>query len=258
MPSKYTDEIENSSDMLGGHFYMTRKSKYSAEDKLNIIKKAKSIGNRAAAQLYSIDPRTLISWKLRYKYQGSAGLRPVHQNQSYSKQFKIKLVERYQLSHDSLEAFAFKHGLKSKQQLSNWILQYNESNLKAYTPRKRDSKMTGRKTSFEERLTIIEELIKHDVNYNWVVEHYQVSYPQVYGWYRKYKQSGNNPESLRDRRGKAKPKSEWTENDRLKAENRLLKAKLKQQEIEIAFAKKLNEIRNREVKKKTDIKRFKN
>lgn len=30
--------------------------------------------------------------------------------------------------------------------------------------------------------TIIEDLIKHDVNYNWAVEKYQVSYHQVYGW----------------------------------------------------------------------------
>ncbi|AXX73227.1 hypothetical protein DL317_00030 [Limosilactobacillus reuteri] len=36
--------------------------------------------------------------------------------------------------------------------------------------------MSGRKTDFEERLTIIEELIKHDVNYNWAVEKYHISY----------------------------------------------------------------------------------
>ena len=47
-------------------------------------------------------------------------------------------------------------------------------------PRKQDSKMSGRKTSFEERLNIIEELIKHDVNYNWTAEKYQVSYQQFY------------------------------------------------------------------------------
>ena len=34
--------------------------------------------------------------------------------------------------------------------------------------------MTGRKTTLEERLKIIEELIKHDVNYNWAAEEYQV------------------------------------------------------------------------------------
>ncbi len=117
--------------------------------------------------------------------------------------------------------------------------------------------MSGRKTSFEERLTIIEELIKHDVNYNWAVEKYNISYQQVYGWYQKYLKSGNNPESLRDRWGKTKPKEEWTEVDRLKAENRLLKAQLQNQKIEIAFAKKLVEIRNREVDKGTNSKRSK-
>ena len=257
MPSKYTDEIENSSDVLGGHFSMSRQSKFSTEDKLRIINEMKNIDADMIARKYGISEFTLHTWQLRYKYQGVEGLRTTHYNQQYSKKFKASLVQQYQASNHSLEEFAIKNGLKSKRQLLNWINQYNEFNLKAYTPRKRDSKMRGRKTSFEERLTIIEELIKHDLNYNWAVEHYNVSYQQVYGWYRKYKQSGNNPESLRDRRGKAKPKSEWTETDRLKAENRMLKAKLKQQEMEIAFAKKLVEIRNREAKKKTDTNQFK-
>ena len=170
-------------------------------------------------------------------------------NQSYSRKFKHSLVEQYRQSTESIELFAIKHGLRSHTQLKQWIIKYNESNLKAYTPRKRDSKMSGRKTSFEERLTMIEELIQHDIDYNWVAEKYHVSYQQVYGWYQRYRKSGNNPESLRDRRGKAKFKEEWTEVDRLKAENRILKAKLQNQEMEIAFAKKLVEIRNREVNK---------
>lgn len=237
---------------------MSRQSKFSAENKLKILSEVKQFGVNAVVKRYGINERTLRTWQLKYKYQGLAGLRTLHRNQHYSKQFKYNLVQQYQTSNDSLEVFAIKNGLKDHKQLSNWITQYNEFNLKAYVPRKRDSKMTGRKTSFEERITIIEELIKHDLNYNWAVEHYNVSYQQVYGWYRKYKKSGNNPESLRDRRGKAKPKSEWTETDHLKAENRLLKSKLKQQEIEIAFAKKLVEIRNREAKKRTDTKQSKN
>ena len=118
--------------------------------------------------------------------------------------------------------------------------------------------MTGRKTTLEERLKIIEELIKHDVNYNWAAEEYQVSYQQVYGWYQKYRKSGNDPESLRDRQGKAKPDKDWTEVDRLKAENRLLKAQLKNREMKIAFAKKLVEIRNREVNEGHSFKQSKN
>lgn len=236
---------------------MGRKPKYLAEEKLLILNEVFHNGITNAAAKYKIDKRTIESWKILYKYQGLAGLQSRHRNQSYSKEFKRSLVEQYRQSNESLKLFAIKHGLRSHRQLSDWIIQYNESNLKAYTPRKRDSKMSGRKTSFEERLAIIEALIKHDVNYNWAVEKYHVSYQQVYGWYQKYLKSGNNPESLRDCRGKAKPKEKWTEVDRLKAENRLLKARLQNQEMEIAFAKKLVEISNREVDKGTNSRQSK-
>ena len=246
MPSKYTDEIENSS-YTWRVFYMSRKSKYSAEQKLAILNELTRSNISEVAKKYAVGKKTIRTWGYLYEYQGIDGLRSTHNNHRYSKEFKLSLVQQYQKSDASLEIFAIKHGLKSKTQLSDWIMQYNESNLKAYTPRKRDSKMSGRKTDFEERLTIIEELIKHDVNYNWAVEKYHISYQQVYGWYQKYRKSGNDPESLRDRRGKAKPEEKWTEVDRLKAENRLLRAQLEKQEMEIAFAKKLTEIRNREI-----------
>ena len=257
MPSEYTDEIENSSYTRRA-FSMGRKSKYSAEEKLLILKEVLRDGPSKVMARYNIGNDAIRCWKLLYKYQGLPGLQPGHHNQSYSRKFKHSLVEQYRQSTESMELFAIKHGLRSHTQLKQWIIKYNESNLKAYTPRKRDSKMSGRKTSFEERLTIIEELIKHDVNYNWAVEKYHVSYQQVYGWYQKYLKSGNDPESLRDRRGKAKPEKEWTEVNRLKAENRLLKAKLQNQEMEIAFAKKLVEIRNREVNKDSSSRPFKN
>lgn len=237
---------------------MGRKSKYSAEEKLSILKEALRDGLSKTMSRYNIGKDALYRWRLLYKYQGLSGLQSGHHNQSYSREFKHSLVEQYRQSTESMELFAIKHGLRSHAQLKQWIIQYNEFNLKAYTPRKRDSKMSGRKTDFEERLMIIEELIKHDVNYNWAVEKYHISYQQVYGWYQKYRKSGNDPESLRDRRGKAKPEKEWTEVDRLKAENRLLKAKLQNQEMKIAFAKKLTEIRNREVNKASSSKPFKN
>lgn len=159
------------------------------------------------------------------------------------------LIEEYQKPDEKLEEFAIRHGLRGRTQLSQWIMGYNESILEDCRSGKRDSGMKDRKTTFDERLEIIEQLIRHDVDYNWAAEHYNVRYNQVYGWYRKYTRSGNNPESLRDRRGKAKPESKFTELDRLKMENKLLKARLHQQEMEIAFAKKLVEISNREVKK---------
>ncbi|WP_304682041.1 helix-turn-helix domain-containing protein [uncultured Ligilactobacillus sp.] len=237
---------------------MSRKSKYSAEQKLAILNELTRSNISEVAKKYAVDKKTIRTWEYLYKYQGIDGLRSTNNNHRYSKEFKLSLVQQYQKSDESLEIFAIKHGLKSKTQLSDWIMQYNESKLKAYTPRKRDSIMLGRKTTFEERLSIIEELIKHDVNYNWAVEKYNVSYQQVYGWYQKYRKSGNDPQSLRDRRGKAKPQKEWTEIDQLKAENRLLKAQLLRKEMEEAYAKKVMEIRDREANDSSNNKPSKN
>ncbi len=227
------------------------------EQKLAILSEASHCTTQEVARKYGIHNRTITTWRRLYTYQGIDGLRSVHYNRSYSKKLKLSLVKKYQTSNDSLELFAIKHGLKSKNLLARWIIQYNESKLKAYTPRKRDSIMPGRRTTFEERLSIIEELIKHDINYNWAVDKYHVSYQQVYSWYQKYRKSGNDPQSLRDRRGKAKPQDDWTEIDQLRAQNRLLKAQLLRKEMEEAYAKKVMEIRNREVDNSTNNKQSK-
>lgn len=229
---------------------MGRKPKFSPEQKLAILKEVKKTSISQVLNEYSIDRKTLNSWRLLYKYQGIDGLNSKSNNQRYSLKFKISLVASFKESIDSALEFAIKNGVKSDKQLFDWIKRYNEFNIEAYSPRKRDSSMPkkrkpAKKTTFEKRLKIIEDLIKHNLNYNLVANKNNVSYIQVYNWYKKYTASGNNPESLRDNRGKSKPAESLTELDHLKAENRLLKAQLEQQEMEIAFAKKLMEIRNR-------------
>lgn len=60
-----------------------------------------------------------------------------------------------------------------------------------------------------------------------------VSYGQVYSWVRKYEQSG--VDALADLRGKHCSEEPLSEIDKLKAENRLLRAREKQQQMEIDF-----------------------
>ena len=99
----------------------------------------------------------------------------------------------------------------------------------------------GRKTTQEERAQIVAFCIEHGKDYVLTVETYQVSYQQIYSWVRKYEASG--VDGLVDRRGKAKPEDELTETERLRQENRMLQAKLKDKEMEIALLKKLRELR---------------
>ena len=150
---------------------MGRKSKYSADFKLMIIHEAETLGITRTSRKYSISDHTIRTWKLIYKYQGIQGLEPTHSNNTYSREYKASLVEEYQKSDEKLEEFAIRHGLRGRTQLSQWIMGYNESILEDHRSGKRDSGMKGRKTTFDERLEIIEQLIRHDVDYNWAAEH---------------------------------------------------------------------------------------
>ena len=99
----------------------------------------------------------------------------------------------------------------------------------------------GRKTTQEERSQIVAFCIEHGKDYALTVETHQVSYQQIYSWVRKYEATG--VDGLVDRRGKSKPEDELTEAERLRQENRMLQAKLKDKEMEIALLKKLRELR---------------
>lgn len=99
----------------------------------------------------------------------------------------------------------------------------------------------GRKTTLEERTEIVAFCIANGKDYGAAAEKYGVSYQQVYSWVHKYEAKGAN--GLTDRRGKAKPEDELTEADKLRMENKILQAKIKDQEMEIAILKKLRELR---------------
>ena len=94
----------------------------------------------------------------------------------------------------------------------------------------------GRKTTQEERAEIVAFYIERGKDYGIAVETYKVSYQQIYAWIHKYEEKG--VQGLTDLRGKSKPENELTEEDRLRQENKILQAKIKDQEMEIALLKK--------------------
>ena len=98
----------------------------------------------------------------------------------------------------------------------------------------------GRKTTQEERAEIVAFCIENGKDYALTIEKYNVSYQQIYSWVRKYE--ANDVKGLTDRRGKAKPEDELTEADRLRMENKILQARLKDKEMEIKLLKKLREL----------------
>ena len=161
----------------------------------------------------------------------------------YSAELKRQAVQDYLAGKGSLRYICKKYGIKDTKQLRNWILYYNgHKEFKERSGARGEIYMTkGRKTTQEERAQIVAFCIEHSKDYALTVETYQVSYQQIYSWVWKYEASG--VDGLVDRRGKARPEDELTEAERLRQENRMLHAKLKDKEMEIALLKKLRELR---------------
>ena len=166
-----------------------------------------------------------------------------HKNNKYSKEMKLQAVKDYLNGEGSYETLKEKYKLRSSTQLKNWVMWYNgHKEFKERSSAEGEIYMTkGRKTTQEERAEIVAFCIEHGKDYGLTVETFKVSYQQIYTWVKKYEEKGVN--GLTDRRGKAKPENELTEEDRLRQENKILQAKIKDQEMEIALLKKLRELR---------------
>ena len=158
-----------------------------------------------------------------------------HKNNKYSKEMKLKAVKDYLKGEGSYETLKEKYKLRSSTQLKNWVMWYNgHKEFKERSSAKGEIYMTkGRKTTQEERAEIVAFCIEHGKDYGLTVETFKVSYQQIYTWVKKYEEKGVN--GLTDRRGKAKPENELTEEDRLRQENKILQAKIKDREMEIAL-----------------------
>lgn len=232
-------------------------SSYSTTEKLKLLSKYQdsdySLG--VFANYNQVRTANLTKWIKQFLLAGLAGLiRPKH-NQRYSLKTKLAAVEDYQINGLTRHEVLTKYKIRNDSQLNQWIIQYNSDKLTvAYATRKRVRKM-GKKVSFDEKKQIVQWTLDHQNNYQAAADKYNVSYQRVYSWVRKYLQN-NDWQALKDNRGRNKGKKPTNELERLRKRVRELEAEKRESEVQIAFAKKLVEIRNREVYRPDDIKRF--
>lgn len=220
-------------------------SKISYEEKVQAIRKIEKEEEsiRSIARKLCTSDTSVRRWLNKYESQGAESLRKVHINKRYSKELKIQAVEDYLSGKGSLNDICKKYKINSDCQIRQWIMWYNgHKEFKEPSSAKGEIYMTkGRKTTFEEKIEIVAFCIEHGKDYGLTIETYNVSYQQIYSWVRKYEEKG--VEGLTDRRGKAKPENELTDTEKLRQENKILQAKIKDQEMEIALLKKLRELR---------------
>jgi len=196
----------------------------------------------AAARL-GIRIASIQQWLSVYKSYGE-GAFLITKYKRYSKELKEQAVLDYLGGRGSQQDICQRYGIRAKSKLYNWIKKYNgHEELKTSWTGGSIIMTKGRKTSFDERVEIVQYCIAHDHNYIETSEKYGVSYQQARSYTVKYETGG--VEALQDRRGRSKPAEEMTELERLRAENRILRAEKERAQMEASFLKKLDEIERR-------------
>ena len=194
----------------------------------------------AIADRLGISLASFQMWVKNYRSMGADAFSH-NGNKHYSKELKEQAVQDYLSGLGSLQDICEKHKIPSTSQLRKWIKKYNgHEELKASGTGGTVIMTKGRKTTFDERVEIVQYCIAHDHNYTETATKYEVSYQQARSYTVKYEEGG--VEALRDRRGRSKPQEEMSELERLRAENKILRAEKERAEMEASFLKKLDAI----------------
>ena len=221
------------------------KREISAEDKIYAVKLYLD-GKKSQCQIASMFGIALASvqqWIRNYESMGTDAF-TFSKNKGYPKELKQQAVLDYLEGHGSQDDICKKYGIRSKSKLQIWIKKYNgHEELKASGAGGSSLMTKGRKTTFEERIEIVQYCIAHNHNYVEASEKYQVSYQQARNYTVKYEAGG--VDALLDNRGKRKNPDELSELERLRAEVKMLRAQKERAEMEISFLKKLEEIERR-------------
>lgn len=225
---------------------MPKKSKLSYEEKLKAIAEYKQgLGSlESIGRKYNIHHESFRCMVLKYDSGLMSELQEKNTIKTYSSELKTQAVIDYLSGKGSLMDICIKYNISSKSILIKWIKWYNSH--KEFKERSfgKDIYMTkARKTTQKERFEIVSFCIANGKNYGLTVEKYDVSYQQIYSWVKKYEEKGID--GLSDNRGKSKTTDEMNEIEKLRYENKLLQAKLKEKEMEIDVIKKLQEVERR-------------
>lgn len=216
--------------------------KLSAEEKLTLVRKIlkQKRSCRSVAKEIGISRYTIRDWIRNYQSMGSrAFIRSG--NKHWSADEKLSAVRDYLSGRGSLCDVCIRYKIPTTSMLREWIRKYNShENLESKGSHGGRIMTNGRKTTYDERIDIVKQCIEGGYNYAEIADKNRVSYQQVYSWVRKYQKDGVT--ALIDRRGKRKDEKSMTELDKLRAENRILKAEAKHKQMEIDFLKKLEEI----------------
>ena len=236
---------------MKGAIIMPVKMKASADEKIRIAKLCLSgkLSQREAARQVGVSNITVQSWIAKYEFQGELGFVAKGKNQVYSNELKQAAVNDYLRGIGSQQTIAAKYGLRSKTQLQKWVKMYNNGEDFSNKMSGGSRMKTPRNTTKEERIQIVKECIANGCNYGESAIKHNVSYQQVYGWVKRFKELGEA--GLEDRRGRRKVDQEpRSEAEELKIKMAQLEHELYMTKMERDLLKKVKELERKDLYRK--------
>ena len=226
---------------------MGRKSKYSKELKLSIVKRYLNGEGSTASLAGEINSDESVVWRWVKKYQafGENTFNTFYKNASYTKDFKEQVVLDYLNGGGSYNDLAIKYHIPSRETLRKWVNDYNSHiELKDYIPGGEDIYMAkSRKVNKEERIEIVKYCLEHDMDYKTTAKVFETTYANVFNWVKKYKEKGED--GLGDKRGRHKTDEEVDETEKLRRELKKMQHERDMALLEVKLLKKLDEIERR-------------
>ena len=209
----------------------------------------KRISKCEAARQVGTNDTEVLSWVNRYMEQGELAFLDTGKNNRYSSELRLKAVNSYLNGEGSYKLLTARYGLRSTSQLRKWVKMYNNGEDFSHKMSGGSRMKTSRSTTKEERIQIVKECLANGCNYGESAIKHNVSYQQVYGWVKRFKELGEA--GLEDRRGKRKvdqePRSEVEE---LKIKMAQLEHELYMTKMERDLLKKVKELERKDLYRK--------
>ena len=183
---------------------MSRKSRYSPEEKLKIVEDCLNGKDnpRHIETTRGIAHSVIQKWIAKHRAEGPTAFLPAEKNRKYSAELKRKAVEEYLRGKSSTIELMVKYAIRNETQIRDWVKIYNNRGDFKEIVEGGSTTVKARQTTQEERLEIVQDCIKHGLSYSEAAIKYRVSYQQVRNWVQRFKEKGEA--GLEDRRGQRK------------------------------------------------------
>ena len=119
-------------------------AKYSFEFKLKVVQEfLNSHGSmRSIGRKYGVHHTDVQKWVNNYKRFGEDSLRRNRQNQVYTTEFKLHVIELYLSSELSYQQLAMQMGIPNHTIIARWMTEYRAAGPEALIPKKKGRKRT--------------------------------------------------------------------------------------------------------------------